>query len=255
MNLASTARPDPESASFPPERIERWIAGYDALLASTELTGDQRSALHHLFVRNLNLGLQLHEQIPGPLPGTFDARLEGADLVLYQRSEQGIDEEIARIPAEGADECVIWLVNVMANIVTCVLDVLGIGYAAASLSSWLTKNLVKYPTWVQTFKAIYNDQSLSTNTFVNTLQTLYTLDSLSSMLSDVLYSLTWWNWVYTITRTLLSIAAIWLSGGAYVVAIVAQFAVDLMVLAAFVADEPAECEQRTVPGLSPMAPA
>jgi hypothetical protein len=239
----------PASSAFTDEQIDAGIAAYDNLLGTLDLTPAQRRSLHDEFVRNLNIGLHLHERAGGPLPGTIRAHTEGDDVVFRVRLENGEDEEIHRMAAADVDPCVVWIVQVLSNVVACVLDVLGIGFGGAALASWLTKNFTKYPTWLPLFKAIYTE-GLKPEVFIRTLQTLYTLNTLSSLLGSVLSGLHWWNWVFTITRALLSITAIWLSGGFYLAVILAQLAFDLTTLGILIGQEPDECKSASIPGLA-----
>lgn len=229
--------PKPASDLLSSQQIDQLVADYTA--RASQLPEPLRSECVHNFTRNLYLGLQLQQEAGGPLPGTISFATEGSQHVFYYHTADG-KEEILRADAIDVNPCTAWTILVIANLVTTVLNVVGVGVTLAKLQDAIKPLLERNASRLEILRALWNEP-VTTGLFIKGMRTLWGLGILTNIIFEVYVGGSWWNFYWSIANTLLNIASLWITGGAYVLVVEAQLVLSLGQLGLWIASKPPEC--------------
>ncbi|WAH62361.1 hypothetical protein [Xanthomonas hortorum] len=183
--------------------------------------------LAQLHDRNYEVGKAKYERIGGgDIRRAYNAET-GVTVFSVYNEETG---ERENIELSGLDDRTAWIIQVVVTVVTTVLSVIGVGFAAKGIFNALAANK-GFLQWsgysIRSIIAILKDVNLSGLTFIKILQTLSQSGTLLSVITNGLANISWWRWVIVVAQTVAAIVAIWLSGGAYLMVMAAQLAISL----------------------------
>jgi hypothetical protein len=176
-----------------------------------------------------------------PLPGQVSWATEGSDVVFrYQHPSEGLIE-IGRSPAAKLSPTAAWGASLLIQVVVCVCDLLLIRAVLRGFDP-VAQAIAQVPTLLEKFAALRNT-AITGMTFINILKSAYQAGLLGQVLTTVLSSKSWWSWAFTIASAILSIGAIWMSGGAYLAVVLAQLALDIPKLIIIFREQPDDSAQ------------
>ncbi|HTP42590.1 MAG TPA: hypothetical protein VML36_09200, partial [Nitrospiria bacterium] len=205
---------------------------HEGLIAG--LQGAHQRSLRALFSRNLDAALRLQGRA---LPGQVSWATVGSDHVLYYEDVAEGRTEIGRITADAADPTTIWIAAVCTQCVISLFNVLLIGFIGKTVGTAILTALRTSPGIIARVQAVIA-VPLTGMSFINVVKALYQGGQLGQVLMTTLAGLSWWSWAFTITSTVVSICALWLSGGAYLAVVVGQLALDLGKLITLIREAP-----------------
>jgi hypothetical protein len=222
-------------------------AGFDGLIADferrlTKLPSDHAERLRRRFTQNLYVGAELQRRATTPLPGTVTFERQGESWVFYGHSAAG-REEAERVPIAQLTECQAWIISVVATSVCVLMAALAVGFATKAIISNVARQLARQPATVYgTFKmAIPAPTEVAAATPIKIVQTFALSGSLISTIAAGLTGVSWWSWLFTVASLLISIAALWLTGGWFLLVILANLALSIAQLVAVIKQRPASC--------------
>lgn len=227
----------PKSNLISSQELDQLIAGYAARTA--RVPEPLRSYCRDRFTRNLYLGFQMQGEIGTPLPGTFTFKTEGGHHVFYHHTING-PQECGRVDAETTSICAAWIVSVTATAVGVLMSALGAGFVASKLINVLTTQLAQNAQRLAILTSLYS-QPVTAETFVKIVRTIYAFGILTNVISQAFTGGSWWSWAFTIANLILQIAALWLTGGAFLLVILAQLALSIAQLVYVITQKPPGC--------------
>lgn len=223
-------------------------AGFGAIQARfEEVLKEAPENIHHYLreqhKRNLYAGFHLYEQNHRiPLLGQFTWTTEDNYHVFRYYGVNGT-EVLDRVSTQDLTPCGAWIINLVVQCVSMVLDLLLLGFAARNLYNAIKR---LYEANAVTFAGFVNEMlrgPVSGETAIKALKSMYQAGLLGQVLMGGLSGLTFWNLVFAITSGVISIAALWLTGPAYFAIILVILAADVYKLIAIIdsPNRPANC--------------
>ncbi len=212
---------------FPSGLFGAESSGQHVALGAKVALGKNVVDLAQLHDRNYEVGKAKYERIGGgDIRRAYNAET-GVTVFSVYNEETG---ERENIELSGLDDRTAWIIQVVVTVVTTVLSVIGVGFAAKGIFNALAANK-GFLQWsgysIRSIIAILKDVNLSGLTFIKILQTLSQSGTLLSVITNGLANISWWRWVIVVAQTVAAIVAIWLSGGAYLMVMAAQLAISL----------------------------
>ncbi len=225
----------PKSKFLSDAMIDQLIAGYEAILSRTKgLSPAQTEALRKLFLNNLYRGLRHYDAYDGRPPGSVSHRRDGDDHVFEVATENGpveacrvSDAALAQAGKECgiSTECITWYVTLLADGIMIIVQAIGLGVVGASVvakffATWVPKVL---QTLIPAMKIALAEAN-QFDKLIETIDAIYECGGLASALAETISGLHWWNWVFIVLDAVVSIVALWVSGGWYLALIIANLA-------------------------------
>jgi hypothetical protein len=231
----------PKSKVLTDQDIDRVTADFERFLTSivpAKLQSKHRDA----FTRNLHLGIHLHEASGGYVPGTITTSIVGDCNVFYEHTLNG-PREIARASVADLDPCVAWLIGIIASAIGFLFLALGAAFTAAAV---VNKVLIPYVVqnalgMVTPFRTLFLSTELSAATFIKAAQTIWGLGLLTGVVMQGLADVSWWSWAWTAACFVVQIASLWLTGGLFLIYILAQVAVTYAQFVQLCREKPVGC--------------
>jgi Concanavalin A-like lectin/glucanases superfamily len=226
----------PMSKVMSSEQMDQAIANYEELV--TRFAPDHlRQHYRDLFRRNLYTGLSLAEKDGIPAGAITFAR-EGESLVFHHHTSVG-RVECARFAAATLDDTTAWIVSVVATSFSLLMSVLGFGIVTARIVQFLARwaaGTLNGAT-IQNLRLVFA-QPVQAETVVKAVRSLYSAGILGSTIVNGLAGVSWWNWAFTVVTVGLQIVAIWVSGGLFLLWLLAQVLLNIAQLVYVIGQKP-----------------
>jgi hypothetical protein len=214
------------------EQIAAALASLDELFPSAPAAA--RTAARAYLERTLREESARIEATGAPRPGTIGYALDGDSWVLYQTREDGADE-LLRIPVTEADECTIWLIEVVVAFFVGILGILAVPTIASRVAGAVVRWINRSRPVVEAAISYIGDRPTAA-TIVAAMRLILGQSSIVSLIGDILGALTWWDLFFTVAGVVVMVIEICfpnpssVAWGLMVAAKLALVAVDLALL-------------------------
>lgn len=239
----------PTSSLISHEKIDGLAASFENYLTA-HAPADKHQYYRELFRNNLYQGIYLQESCDGPMPGTVTFEQVEQEYVFYHYTLDG-REECGRFSVLEVSACDSWLITVIATSLGVLLNVLGVGYTATRVVGAIFPAIVANQNAGVVFGHLLA-LDVTPSLVIKIIRTLYGVTSFTTVISSILSNLSWWNWFFTIASVIIQIVSLWLTGGLYLVYVLAQLALSIAQLIYVVNQKPDGCNPP--PQLSSLAP-
>jgi hypothetical protein len=242
--------PRPVSKALPPEEIDALLAAYGTMLE--RLPVEQRPALADLFEQNLYRGIRLQAEAGRPTPGTVSHRRDGDQLVFEYHGVGGVDE-IARVDAVMS-QCTAWIIDIVATALGMIASVIGVGYSVVKVVDYLVARALQpvVSVFLQAAQDAVTLNLAGTDLVIKLVRTVYNAGLLTTVAAELLSGYSWWNIAFAIAGFLINLLALWVTGGWWLLYVLAQLAVSVAQFIVVVRSKPADCAPGPrLTGLSP----
>jgi hypothetical protein len=148
------------------------------------------------------------------------------------------------VPIEQLTECQAWVISVVATCVCIVMAALGAAYATRAIVRNVTQQMSRMAsTTYGTFKRVIPAPTeVAASTPIKIIQTFSLTGSVFSTVAAGLTGASWWSWLFTVASLVISIFALWLTGGWYLLVILANLGLAIAQLVAVIQKRPASCD-------------
>jgi hypothetical protein len=201
------------------------------------LPANMAHSLQDAYRRNLLTGLELRARSGGPLPGTFSHSREGDEWVIWHHNGEGAEEAL-RIAVATSTPCTAWLITVCATALGVLLGALGVAYSGVKIAQGIG---LRWAIGMEPALELILRQPLAAETFIKVVRTLWLGTNMVSVVTSGLSGISWWSWAYTVASILVQITSLWLTGGWWLLFILAQLALSIAMLVEVVNQRPSGC--------------
>lgn len=255
-DLAATSHFDlsvrPSSQSLPSEKIDEILDSFEWYLSSFA-PREKQQHYREMFRRNLYHGIYLQEAARGPLPGTVTFEHTADEVVFYHHTLEG-PQECGRVTGQVLTPCQSWVISVVATSIGCLLSVFGVGYTLTKLSSTVLPAIFRAALGRFEIMQAILAVNVSATTVIRIVRALGSMTSISSVIASGLSGVSWWSWAFTLASLTVQIVSLWLTGGLFLIYILAQLALGIAQLVYVINQQPSGCNPAPeLTGLSPIS--
>jgi hypothetical protein len=201
--------------------------------------GARKARLRGLFEQRLREGMERAKAADWVIP-IVQCELVGGKY-RYTLSKPFIEDDVFEVDAKSIDPCIAWYIQICAQCVAIVLQVLGCAYAIKSIISTFMEDMQALGKFLRRELIPIVEQEISAMTVIKILQTLNNADLLLPAIVNGLIGLSWWSWAFTVAGILVSICGIWATGGWYLAVMLAQLALLIGQLIEIILNKPPGC--------------
>jgi hypothetical protein len=222
---------------------------YDQLLSALP-DGARKTRLRQFFQRKLQEGFDRAKTGDWAVPKVQCELINGK--YRFTLSKPFVENDVYELDAEGISPCTAWTIQIAAQCICFMLQMLGFGFALAGIVKTMTatlQNVARFaempfyegPTQAGAIINIINEANVSGSTIVKIVQTLYNSNLLLPCIINGLSGVSWWSWAFTVTSIVVSIVGIWVTGGWYLAIMLAQLAISVAQFANLISEKPQGC--------------
>jgi hypothetical protein len=180
------------------DQLKRAIEVFDEMFP-TSLDAETRKTMREMFVSGIT---EANQAVASgkPLPGSITHRREGDDYVFYHHHAEGA-EECLRLPAADVDQCKAWFVSIIATMIVGFLGVFSVPFTTSRVTAAVAR-LLNNTRIGQAIAQVLNEE-VTSRTIIRAVVVIFTAGSLTSLISDILADLSWWDFFFVVGGVIL----------------------------------------------------